>query len=194
MAMRAGGGSGRVVNYLFIDGGYLTEVLKRFSKQYFDLDEPLPIVYSRLGAGAMKVFYYNAPPPRGRSNGADEPEADWERKLAVYEKFIDQLTEQQGWRVFHGIARRDRKGQSASQKEVDVQLAVDLLTHSTRSNMETATLLAGDLDFRPLLEAVAREGMYVTLWYEPASTNKLLRAAADGKQEFTVFNLSLIHI
>ena len=33
-------------------------------------------------------------------------------------------------------------------------IAVDMLTHPFDRNMERATLLAGDLDFKPLLDAL----------------------------------------
>jgi hypothetical protein len=48
--------------------------------------------------------------------------------------------------------------------------------------MNRATLLTGDLDFKPLVDAPVQNGMYVTLWYDPASTNKELVFAADARR------------
>jgi uncharacterized LabA/DUF88 family protein len=42
-------------------------------------------------------------------------------------------------------------GKRLRQKEVDVQLAVDMLTQAFAKNMNRATLIAGDLDFRPVV-------------------------------------------
>lgn len=85
-----------------------------------------------------------------------------------------------GFHVFEGTTKRHRK-RGPTQKEVDVQIAVDLLTNSFKGNMEFATLLAGDQDFRPVVEAVVREGMYITLWTERNSSSQRLRAAADAR-------------
>jgi hypothetical protein len=61
-----------------------------------------------------------------------------------------------------------------------------MLTHSFRRNMHRATLLTGDLDFKPLVDALVHEGMFVTLWYPPKATNKELIAAADARQKFDI--------
>lgn len=47
--------------------------------------------------------------------------------------------------------------------------------------MHRATLLTSDSDFVPLIDALVKEGMFVTLWYPPRDTNIDLIAAADGK-------------
>jgi len=53
------------------------------------------------------------------------------------------------------------------------------LTHSFRRNMQEATLLTGDLDFKPLIDTLVHEGMFVNLWYPRGETAKELIAAAD---------------
>jgi len=65
------------------------------------------------------------------------------------------------------------------QKEVDVLLAVDMLEHSFRKNMENAVLLAGDRDFVPIVESLVRLGTYVYVVYEPRSASPELHRAAD---------------
>jgi len=52
--------------------------------------------------------------------------------------------------------------------------------------MHEATLLTGDLDFKPLVDALVYEGMFVTLWYPPATTAKELIAAADRSERFNI--------
>ena len=64
-------------------------------------------------------------------------------------------------------------------------IAADMLTHTIRRNMDEATLLAGDGDFTPLLDALSNEGMFVWL-YHPPRASKELGAAADGRRELTV--------
>src|SRR5208282_399254 len=68
---------------------------------------------------------------------------------------------------------------------VDVQLAVDMLTHGFSRNMSKAVLLSGDLDFRPIVEALIRAGVFVEIWYENESAAKELFGAADFGRELT---------
>jgi uncharacterized LabA/DUF88 family protein len=44
-----------------------------------------------------------------------------------------------------------------------------MLRHGFDGNMEKAVLLAGDLDFRPIVEALVRRGVFVEVWYEKNS-------------------------
>lgn len=60
-------------------------------------------------------------------------------------------------------------------------IAVDMLTHSFHKNMDEATLLTGDLDFKPLIDALVLNGMYVSLWYPKGETNYELVDAADSR-------------
>ena len=43
--------------------------------------------------------------------------------------------------------------------------------------MGECTLLAGDIDFHPLIDALVREGMLVTLWHPPQAPADLVNAA-----------------
>ena len=38
-----------------------------------------------------------------------------------------------------------------------------MLSHAHRKNMHKTTLLTGDLDFKPLVDALVQDGMFVTL-------------------------------
>jgi len=75
-----------------------------------------------------------------------------------------------------------RTGKRARQKEVDILIAVDMLTHSYRRNMNRVTLLAGDQDFRPLVDALVRDGMFVELCFEPKSASTDLADTADTRK------------
>jgi NYN domain len=65
-------------------------------------------------------------------------------------------------------------------------IAVDMLMHSFRRNMDRAMLLTADLDFKPLIDALVSNGTYVTLWYPPKRTNKELIASADERRQLDV--------
>lgn len=172
--LRAVSTSIRSVQYLFVDGGYLDEVLESFGRRFLNGATPAPD-YLKFSSEFTKVFYYHSP-----------PESDEQKYLAR----MDQLSELGGWHVIHGVTRRTPKKKTQQQKEVDVQLAVDLLSHTFRRNMDSVTLLTGDLDFRPAVEAVVRDGMFLTLWSDRRTTASELRQAADATRPLDPWCLS----
>lgn len=175
--MPISGGRPERLKYMFIDGAYLDERLKALEPVFGEVPA---IDYERLGYSATKVFYYDALPREPEPNAAPRDQAAYELKLAKKQSHFDMLRSLPGWHVVQGVVKRgDEKKAKAQQKEVDILIAVDMLTHTYRRNMEEVIFLAGDLDFRPLVDAVVRDGMYVTLQYDPASVAKDLVETAD---------------
>lgn len=72
-----------------------------------------------------------------------------------------------------------RKHKQRGSKQVDISLAVDMLTHAHRKNYDLAVLVAGDEDYVPLVEAVVAEGRRVCLWFLENGLSPLLKNAAD---------------
>ncbi len=160
--------------YLFIDGGCLRATIKKISERYFDGAE-LKIDYVRLSGGYKKAFYYDAIPAIKR----DENDLDYAQRIRSRVELHNHIATLPGYHVYEGDSRIRRK--QVQQKEVDVMIAVDMLTHTFRGNMDRATLIASDLDFKPLLDALVREGMFVELRYPPLETNQDLINAADHR-------------
>jgi NYN domain len=67
-----------------------------------------------------------------------------------------------------------------------VQLAVECLTHAHNKNFWHVTLIAGDLDFEPLVVALVNVGAHVRVLFEKASAAKGLYHAADVAQPMTL--------
>ena len=65
------------------------------------------------------------------------------------------------------------------QKGVDVQLAVDLVTHAFRENFDIAVICSGDIDLLESLKIVKSLGKIVVLMSHPKITAKNLRSEAD---------------
>lgn len=168
------------VSYLFIDGAYLRSIVESLGEECFG-DSRVPIDYGVLANGFTKVFYYDCPPPMK----SQESEGEYERRIAAYEAHCKKLKSLRGWHVVEGIVKRT--GKRARQKEVDILIAVDMLTHTYRRNMHRVAFIAGDQDFRPLVEAVVREGMFIELWYEPTSASSELIFAADAHRPLEPF-------
>jgi uncharacterized LabA/DUF88 family protein len=168
------------VSYLFIDGAYLSRRLESFGNKWFG--RPAIANYRALGANFTKVFYYDCLPSKKHT----ETEAEFAARRQHIEEHFNELRSLPGWHVSEGVAKW-RKGRGTTQKEVDILIAVDMLSHTYRRNMHRLTFIAGDQDFRPLIEAVVRDGMYVDLWYEASSISDELKHAADSTMEFDFY-------
>ena len=159
-------------HYLFIDGEQLRQTLKEVGTFWFG--KPIDIDYRKLQRDCQKVFYYDCLPAKRDQLS----EIEYQHKLQEKQVFFDELRSLAGWHVSEGLARH-RKKERQEQKEVDILIAVDMLTHTHRKNMDRLTFLSGDQDFAPLLEAVVRDGMYVELLYPEGHTARDLKYFAD---------------
>lgn len=169
--------------YKFIDGAYFERCLADFGEEWLgatpDFDP------SAVQGDAQKVFYYDALPIQRKL----EADADFELRRQAKIAFFARLKTVRGWHVINGIAKRNR-GQEAQQKEVDVLLAVDMLTHAHRRNMTHVSFIAGDLDFRPLVDAVVREGVFVTLEYDPKHSASDLIDTSDARKPWDYWTMA----
>ena len=148
-------------NYIFIDGGYLDKVLERFGQEIFDCT-PLNISYEKVRGSHSRGFYYDCP-IKIKSGQDDE---GFQEAQSLQNTKFSKIEGTQGMHLFTGILKGSR--QKLRQKGIDVKIAVDMFTHAIRENMDRATLLAGDLDFYPIVDALVRNGVYVTLLCEKA--------------------------
>ncbi|QLE52915.1 NYN domain-containing protein (plasmid) [Nostoc sp. C057] len=172
------------VKYLFIDGGCLDSLLEALSNGLFG-GTKLEIDYARLATGFHKVFYYDCLPAKKQG----EDETICHNRIQTKVELFNNLRSVEKFHVYEGTARyRDRR-RGQEQKQVDIMIAVDMLTHSFRRNMHEATLLTSDLDFKPLIDALVQDGMYVSLWYPKGKTNYELVDSADSRRPITVHNV-----
>lgn len=180
MPMFSGGYAGpKEVHYLFIDGEQLRCTLDKVGREWFG--QPIQIDYQKLQGANQKVFFYDCLP----AERPNEIDGSYAMKREAKIAFFDELRAIPGWHVSEGLARH-RKKERQEQKEVDILIAVDMLTHTHRRNMHRLTFLSGDQDFAPLLEAVVREGMYVELLYPEGHTARDLMHFADVARPLNV--------
>jgi uncharacterized LabA/DUF88 family protein len=173
----------REISYLFVDGGALRGRLKNVCAKWFG-GVSVDIDFRNLKGSFTKAFYYDALPVREEG----ESEKDYSARIEPHRAVLDAAASVDGMHVYEGDARRRRK-RGMEQKKVDVMLAVDMLTHSFRKNMHKATLLTGDNDFKPLIDALVQDGMFVTLWYPVGETSRELMQAADARQRLDMRTL-----
>lgn len=160
--------------YVFIDGEYLTQLAIKAGEKWFGKKADLDFSKIHEQLDGRRTFYYDCLPAKSDK----EKEEIYQARFLEKSNLFNRLRTLPGWHVNEGIAKW-RKKTGTSQKEVDVLIAVDMLTHTYRKNMDAITFIAGDLDFRPLVEAIVREGMYISLQYGQMSITDDLKNSAD---------------
>jgi uncharacterized LabA/DUF88 family protein len=141
---------------------------------FFRTDGELELSTLMRQADATRAYFYDS------LDGALRPgedDAARSARIAPLEKFFGEVRDLYGFHVRLGTV--SGHGKRRRQKQVDILLAVDMLTHGLNGNMGKAVLLAGDLDFRPIVEALVRSGVFVEVWYHPTSIARDLPGAAD---------------
>lgn len=133
----------------------------------------------------LRVFYYDSIDDVRRDGESD---CDYQSRIEQQDAFLRSIQRLDGFFVRLGSVT-GRRPSKLRQKEVDVLLAVDMLEHSFRKNMDVAFLLAGDRDFAPLVESVVRLGTRVQIFYDPRSASQQLCDAADSALALTVDDL-----
>jgi uncharacterized LabA/DUF88 family protein len=170
--------------YLFIDGEYMRRVYKEAMQSVFAQDGEINFYTLKSQAVAKRVFFYDCLDDLER---AGETEPDYKSRVGKQESFFDGIRALSGFHVRLGSLKGTPK--KPRQKEVDVLLASDMLTHGYDGNMARAVLIAGDLDFRPIVEALVRRGVFVDVWFEMRSGAKELPTAADFGRALTFHEL-----
>jgi uncharacterized LabA/DUF88 family protein len=167
------------VKYLFIDGNYIRQAHAGMMKKVFGVESNHLNVMSLIGeARSFRTYYYDS---FDEVRNPTESEEAFAGRVSAQEKELSPIGDLSGVHLqlgsVTGFGKKKRR-----QKEVDVLLAVDMLTHAHNDNMTHAILVTGDLDFRPVVEAVVWQGVFVQIWYEQSTASKeLLRAADDSR-------------
>jgi uncharacterized LabA/DUF88 family protein len=164
-------------SYLFIDGEYLRQRHREAMQAFFGVDGDLDLSPIMQQAKAGRGYFYDAIDDARRPG---ETEKEWESRVLSLEQFFAYVRSLPGFHVRPGSVSRGKKRQ---QKEVDVLLAVDMMEHGFNGSMSKAVLLTGDVDFRPVVEALVRHGVFVHVWYHRSSFAQELPGAADFGHE-----------
>jgi uncharacterized LabA/DUF88 family protein len=163
-------------HYLFIDGGYFRARHAEAIKSVFGESCELQLngIEKIFPKNVQRVFYYDC---LNDIPKVDETEEQLKLRIEEQQKYFDKIESYDGFHVRLGsLSGNSRKYR---QKEVDILLAVDALDHAFRKNMAGVILIAGDLDFAPLVDSLIRLGIWVHVWYDPRSVGKRLLEVAD---------------
>jgi uncharacterized LabA/DUF88 family protein len=171
------------IAYLFIDGGYLQTLYRDSFRPIFSDTYAIDYEQVKRFFSARRVYYYDCLDDVAKPG---ENDADFKARVQGQEELFDVIEKVEGVHVRFGWLSPGKRRQ---QKEVDVCLAVDMLTHAFAKNMTKAVLLAGDRDFKPVVDSVVRLGTYVQLAYDPRIGSKELARAADSEIELNLSTL-----
>ena len=158
---------------IFIDGGYLSEVLKSyFGEPRVDYLKLSDKICSELQVSRLRTYFYDCMPVI-RKDTNDE-EAD-KLKHTKKQRFIDKLQSLQRFEVKKG--KLQNIGGEFKQKMVDVLMSLDIVDRCLNNQIQHAILIAGDSDFVPAIKKAKDYGAIIHLYYHhPLSKqNELLK-------------------
>jgi uncharacterized LabA/DUF88 family protein len=151
---------------LFIDGANLYSAAKALQA---DIDFKKLIDEFRKKGVLVRAYYYTAI-VEGDDYSPIKPLVDW--------------LDYNGFTMVTKAAKRftDHEGRSRTKGNMDVEIAVDMMELAER--IDHAVLFSGDGDFAPLVKAMQRKGVRVsvisTLKSQPPQAADDLRRAADA--------------
>jgi uncharacterized LabA/DUF88 family protein len=160
-----------VTKYLFIDGGFIETMIPK-AATFFGRELPSVFDYRVIAGGFQRTFYYDALPSQ-KPNETDEA---FNAKHAAKMKLFERVNRTPFMHTREGITRRSKK---LEQKGVDILLAIDVFKHASLRNMAEAHIMATDLDFFPLFEALRDTPVSVHLHCYVDETSQELMSLAD---------------
>lgn len=165
---------------VFIDGGYLSKVLKYvFNEVPIDYEKFSDIICE--GDERLRTYYYDCMPYQSN------PPTEKERQMySQKDKFIYNLRKLRRFEVRLGKLIYVPSTKEYVQKRVDVLFSVDLVRMSWDHQISKAVLVTGDSDFVPAIEAAKDAGVLTVLYYSSAPNVRALDEllyACDERRE-----------
>ena len=163
---------------IFIDGAYLDYCLRdEFNSSRIDYGT----LAAQLSDGhdLLRTYYYHCLPYQ-----SDPPTTEEASRFGRMQSFVSQLERlprfsvKLGKLAFRG--KRDDGRPILVQKRVDIMLGVDLVQLSTKGQISTAALVAGDSDFLPAVSVAKQEGVVVHL-YHGTNTAEVFRQTWEAR-------------
>lgn len=177
--------SQKQVTYLFVDGSNFRQYFNESTQKWFGQEVEFDFNKIKEFFKAEKAFYYDCIDDIKNDHETDD---NFHVRVNAQEEKLNKIREVEGCHVFLGSLRKAKKQKNRGQKEVDVMLAVQMMEHAFRGNMNKAVLLSGDLDFRPLVESSIRLGLFVEVVGDRSHISQDLIHSADSHKKLTFQN------
>lgn len=162
--------------------------MRERARSEFSFVDDLTINYDFLGAGYDRIFYYDAYPERKDSQSTQEYQTEYETKEGLF----NTISRQRNFSVRTALTKNKARGKR-EQKGVDVLLAIDVLQHAMRGNIDEATVMTSDTDFFPLFEALLQTKTKSNLQYDAEKTSIDLINSVDFSEALTTEDFLLWH-
>jgi uncharacterized LabA/DUF88 family protein len=161
---------------IFIDGGYLNQVLKNnFGAKdvnYLKLSEML---CENCSVNRLRTYFYHCLPLVRKGNMQDvKRQASMERFLAKLRRFP---------RFEIKLGKLQIIGGQFKQKMVDVLMSLDIVEMCIENKIQHAIIIAGDSDFIPAIRKAKNAGAIVHLFYHPKSIHQQILDEVDELHE-----------
>lgn len=169
--------------YLFVDGSNFRQYFNETTQKWFGQEVEFDFKKIKEFFNAEKVFYFDCIDDVKNENETDD---QFNARVNSQEEKLNRIREVEGCHIYLGSLRRAKKQKKRGQKEVDVMLAVQMMEHAFRGNMNRAVLLSGDLDFRPLVESLVRLGLFVQVVGNQNHISQELILSADSNKKLSI--------
>jgi uncharacterized LabA/DUF88 family protein len=174
---------GEPMIHAYIDGAFLRERSAIAIRNVWRAEPDLDFNNIRSTLSADRLFYYDCVEDEPRPS--ETPEA-FAVRTEQQRSLLAKIAQADLCHIRLGTLKQQERGKRVTQKEVDVRIAVDMLTHAFSRNLERAILVTSDLDFRPVIDSLVQLGTVVELRYDPAVAAVELQQAADIRRVLTV--------
>ncbi|MGH7411495.1 MAG: NYN domain-containing protein [Candidatus Methylomirabilis sp.] len=166
---------------VFVDGAYLARILKDLGEPRIDF--ALLTRWAAEGYDLFRTYYYDCLPYQS-PNPSDEER----RRVSAKQRFFTGLKRLDRFVIRLGrLAHRGSDGAGNpvfEQKQVDLQIGLDLATLIAKDRVDLVALLTGDSDLLPAVKRAREEGILVRLVHGPKSTyHRDLWSEADEPRE-----------
>lgn len=147
---------------IFIDGGYLGKVLKKyFAEPRIDFLTLSSEICAEIQVSRLRTYFYDCMPLKREGNQHDTI------MYAEKQRFIANIERLPRFEVKKG--RLQLIGTQFKQKMVDVLMSIDIVEKCCEKQIQHAILVAGDSDFVPAVKKAKDYGAIVHLYYHPAA-------------------------
>jgi uncharacterized LabA/DUF88 family protein len=163
---------------IFIDGGYLNQVLKKhFKEKDIDFLRLCENVSAITETKRLRTYYYHCLPLQRKDNAEDT------RRIQNLEKFLTKLRRLPRCEV--KLGRLQLIGGFFKQKMVDILMSLDIVDLCFSNQIQHAILFAGDADFVPAVKRARESGAIIHLFYHPETVHNEILDHADDIHEIT---------
>lgn len=174
--------SQKQTTYVFVDGSHFRQYFNETTQKGFGIEVEFDFKKVKDFFKAEKAFYYDC--INDIKNDSETVE-QFDARVNEQQEKLNKIREVEGCHVYLGSLRRAKKQKKRGQKEVDVMLAVQMMEHAFRGNMNKTVLLSGDLDFRPLVESLVRLGLFIEVVGDQNHISQELIHSADSHRKIT---------